>query len=71
MMVIMYQVFVEGLPEVFAPFGSLCLLKAELLSTEDDRYILLMTWHNMMWSPVLLPSRQRCRQDSVADNARA
>lgn len=31
------QVFVEGLPEVFAPFGCLCLVKAELLSTEDDR----------------------------------
>ncbi|CAM9321278.1 unnamed protein product [Ectocarpus fasciculatus] len=31
------QVFVEGLPDVFAPFGSLCLLKAELLCTEDDR----------------------------------
>lgn len=35
------QVFVEGLPDVFAPFGSLCLLKAELLCTENDRYCTL------------------------------
>lgn len=28
----------EGLPDVFYPFGSLCLVKAELLCTEDDRY---------------------------------
>lgn len=32
------QVLVEGLPDVFAPFGSLYLLMAELLCTEDDRY---------------------------------
>lgn len=33
----MLQVFVEGLPDVFAPFGSLCLVKAELLCTPADR----------------------------------
>eukprot|EP00752_Nemacystus_decipiens_P001742 g1685.t1 len=31
------HVFVEGLPELFAPFGSLCLVKAELLCAQDDR----------------------------------
>lgn len=30
-------VFVEGLAEVFSPFGCLCLVKAELLSTKEDR----------------------------------
>ena len=30
-------VFVEGLPDVYAPFGSLCLVKAELLCTAEDR----------------------------------
>lgn len=35
------QVFVEGLPELFAPFGSLCLVKAELLCAQDDRWVLL------------------------------
>lgn len=34
---VMCQVFVEGLPDVFAPFGSLCLVKAELLCTPADR----------------------------------
>lgn len=35
------QVFVEGLPELFAPFGSLCLVKAELLCAQEDRCVLM------------------------------
>lgn len=38
----MAQVFVEGLPELFAPFGSLCLVKAELLCAQDDRCVMVI-----------------------------
>ena len=32
-------VFVEGLSELFAPFGSLCLVRAELIVRANDRWV--------------------------------